>query len=57
MLRARNSSVEPGMIDILRWTGFLINGSMSQTWILVGIDSVGVRGCVRACVCLMESQK
>ena len=52
MLRARSPSAEPGMIGILRRTGFWITESRSQIldfgWVSF---RVSVCVCVRGCVC------
>ena len=62
MLRAKSPSVEPGMIGILRRIGFWITDSRSQIldfwwgFVRVGVY-VDVRGCVRACMCLIKSEK
>ena len=59
MLRAKSPSAEPGMIGILRLTGFWITDSRSQTldfgWDYSELVCVSV--CVGVLVSLIKSEK
>ena len=55
MLRARSPSVEPGMIGILRRTGFqILTRQVRHGFWLWQTVLACVRVCVRACVCLIK---